>query len=93
VVAIVWERLVVSNQAMHRVQVERFSLKKLNEGESKEQYYVENSNRFTAFENLDAKMDINRAWETIRENITFLATGSLGYYELKKRKPWFDEGC
>jgi hypothetical protein len=32
-------------------------------------------------------------WETIRENIKFSAKESLGYYELKKHKPWFDEGC
>jgi hypothetical protein len=36
--------------------------------------------------------DINRAWETIRENIKISAKVSLGYYELKKHKPWFEEG-
>jgi hypothetical protein len=29
----------------------------------------------------------------IRENITFAAKESLGYYEMKKYKPWFDERC
>jgi hypothetical protein len=38
-------------------------------------------------------MDINRAWETIRENVKIFAKESIGYYELKKHKPWFDEGC
>jgi hypothetical protein len=38
-------------------------------------------------------MDINRAWETIRENVKISAQRSLGYYELKKYKPWVDEGC
>jgi hypothetical protein len=38
-------------------------------------------------------VDIKRAWETIRENIKISAKVSLGYYELKKHKPWFDEGC
>jgi hypothetical protein len=42
-------------------------------------------------ENLDAEVDINRAWETVRDNIKILANESLGYYELKKHKPWFDE--
>jgi hypothetical protein len=37
--------------------------------EGKEQYHVEVSSRFTALENLDAEMNINRAWENIRENI------------------------
>jgi hypothetical protein len=36
---------------------------------------------------------INRTWETIRENIEISAKEGLGYYELKKHKPWFDEGC
>jgi hypothetical protein len=42
---------------------------------------------------LDTEVDINRAWETIRENIIILHKESLSYYELKKHKPWFDEGC
>jgi hypothetical protein len=36
-------------------------------------------------------VDINRACETIREIIKFSAKESLGYHELKKHKPWFDE--
>jgi hypothetical protein len=38
-------------------------------------------------------MDITRAWETIRGNIKISADRSLGNRELKKHKPWFDEGC
>jgi hypothetical protein len=44
-------------------------------------------------ENLDTEVDINRAWETITENIKISAKESVGYYELKKHKPWFEEGC
>jgi hypothetical protein len=33
------------------------------------------------------------ACETIIENIIISAKESLGYYELKKHKPWFNEGC
>jgi hypothetical protein len=44
-------------------------------------------------ENLDTEVDVNRAWETIRENIKIPAKESLDYYELKKHNPWFDEGC
>jgi hypothetical protein len=29
----------------------------------------------------------------IRENIKISAKESLGYFEFKKHKPWFDEGC
>jgi hypothetical protein len=57
------ERLAVSKQTTHRVHVERFSLKKLNEVEGKE-YHVEVSSRFTALENLDTEVDNSRAWET-----------------------------
>jgi hypothetical protein len=73
--------------------MERFNLKKLNEVEGKEQYRVEISNRFAALENLGIKMYINRAWETNRENIEISAKENLGYYEMKKHKPWLDEGC
>jgi hypothetical protein len=38
-------------------------------------------------------MDINRPWETVREKIKISAKWSLGYYELKEHKPWFDEEC
>jgi hypothetical protein len=38
-------------------------------------------------------VQINSAWETIRENITISAKESLGYFELKKHKPWFHKGC
>jgi hypothetical protein len=69
----------------------RFILKKLNEVQGKEQYRVEISHRFAAFENLDTEVDINRALETIRENIKISAKESPGYYELRKHKPWFNE--
>jgi hypothetical protein len=86
------ERLAVSKQT-HKFDMERFSLKKLDETEGKEQYRVEILNKFAALENLDDDVDINRAWETIRENIKISAKESLRYYELKEHKPWFDEGC
>jgi hypothetical protein len=44
-------------------------------------------------EDLDAQVEINSTWETIRENITISAKEGLGYYELRKHKPWFDKGC
>jgi hypothetical protein len=45
--------------------MERFNLKKLNEVEGKKQCRVEISNRFTALENLDTEVDINRAWKLL----------------------------
>jgi hypothetical protein len=38
--------------------MERFSLKKLNKVEGKEQYHIEVSNRFAALENLDSEVDV-----------------------------------
>jgi hypothetical protein len=49
--------------------------------------------RFAALEDLDAEVEVNAIWETIRENIKILPKNSLGYYEPKQHKPWFDEGC
>jgi len=44
-------------------------------------------------ENLSDGEDINRAWQNIKENIKTSAKESLGLYELKQHKPWFDEEC
>jgi hypothetical protein len=93
VVAKVWERLAVNKQRSQSFHMERFNLKKLNEVEGKEQYNVEVSNRFAALEDLDTEVEINSAWEMIRENIKISAKESLGYYELRKHKPRFDKGC
>jgi hypothetical protein len=93
VVAKFGERLAVSKQSTHRFHMEKLNLKKLNEVEGKEQYWVEISNWFGAPENLDAEVNINRIWETIRENTNISVKESLGYCELKKHKPWFDEEC
>jgi hypothetical protein len=73
--------------------MERFNLKKLSKVEGKERYRVQISNRFAASENLDTEVGVNIAGETIRENINISPKESLRYYELKKNKPRFDEGC
>jgi hypothetical protein len=44
-------------------------------------------------ENVSGDEDINRAWESIRENIKSSAKESLGLHEMKQHKPWFDEEC
>jgi hypothetical protein len=93
VVAKVRERLAVNKQISQRFNMERFNLKMLNDVEGKEQFRVEVSNRFAALEDLDTEVEINSAWETIKENIKTSAKESLGYFKLKKHKPWFDEGC
>jgi hypothetical protein len=85
----------VNKQGSHKFHKERFNLKKLYKVrvEGKEKYCVEVSNKFAALEDLDVEVEINTIWETIRENIKISVKESLGYYELKQYKPWFDEGC
>jgi hypothetical protein len=53
VVAKVKERLEVNKQRSQRCHMDRFYLKKLNEVEGKEKYYIVVSNRFVALEDLD----------------------------------------
>jgi hypothetical protein len=93
VVAKVREKLAVNKQRSHRFLMKRFHLKKLNEIVGKEKYHVEVSNRFAVLEDMDAEVEINTVWKMIRENINISAKGSLGYHELMKHKPWFDEEC
>jgi hypothetical protein len=61
----------------------RFNVKKLNEGDVKEQYQVTIRKKFAALENLEDSGKINRAWDNIRENIKICAQDSLGYCESK----------
>lgn len=68
----------------YSLNMEQFNLKILNEVRGKEQYRAEASNRFAAAGGLEAEVDINRASESIRKNITISAKGILGYYKLKK---------
>ena len=58
-----------------------------------EQDQIEITNRFAAFENVNADEDVNRTWEIIKENIQISANESLSLHELKQNKHWFDEEC
>jgi hypothetical protein len=82
----------MNEKTTRRFHMERFNLKKLNEEEGTEQYHVEILISLTALENLDTDVDINRAWESVGENIKISAKESLGFHELKKHKQRFDEG-
>jgi hypothetical protein len=63
----------VNKERSHRFHKDRFNLKKLNEVEGKEQYHVEVSK--AALKHLNAEVEINSAWEIIRENIKISAKG------------------
>jgi hypothetical protein len=87
------ERLAVGKRVVKKMDVERFNLKQLNMEEVKEQYQVTIKNKFAALENIDDNGDINKAWETIRENIRISAKWSIRLCESKSYKPWLDEEC
>jgi hypothetical protein len=87
------ERLAASKRAAQKIDTERFNLKKLNEGDVKEQYQITIRKKFEVLENLEDSGDINRTWENIRENIKISAQESLGCCESRHRKPWLDEEC
>jgi hypothetical protein len=75
------------------MDMERLNLKKLNEGEVKKQYQVTISNKLAVLENLGNNGDINRVWDTIREDTKISAKDCLNHCELKHHKPWFNEEC
>jgi hypothetical protein len=93
VVAKVRERLAVSKQAAQMSEVERFKLRNLSELEVRKQYQIEITNRCAALENLNDSEDINRVWEDFKGNIKTSDKDSLGLYEFKQQKPWFDKEC
>jgi hypothetical protein len=82
-VAKVRERLAVNKQRSHRFHMDRSNLKKLNDVEGKEKYRFDVPNRFEALEDLDAKVKINSARKTIKQNTKFSSKESSGYYKLK----------
>jgi hypothetical protein len=61
------ERLAFDKQRSHCFHMERFILKRINKVKGKEKYRVEVPNRFRA---LETEMEVNSAWETIRESGT-----------------------
>jgi hypothetical protein len=50
----------------------------------KELIEIEITYRFAALENLKTDEDVNRAWETIKENVKASAKESLCLHELKQ---------
>jgi len=61
VVAKVWQTLAVSKHEAHKIDVERFSLMKLNELDVMKQNQIKISNKFAALENLIYSEDIDGA--------------------------------
>jgi len=84
VVAKVRERLALRKQAAQKFEGGRFNLRKLNDPEVRKQYKIEIKNRFAALENVSEDEDINRAWDSVKENIKTSATVGLGMHEMKQ---------
>jgi hypothetical protein len=61
------------------LDIQRFDLRKLNDAKVKEEYQVKITNRFADLENFDDNVDMNRAWENIRENIKTSAKERIGH--------------
>ena len=87
------QRFAVRKQAAQKSDGGRFNLRKLNDLLVRKQYQIEITNSFSALENLSEDEDLNRGWESIKENIKTSATESLGMHEMKQHKPCFDEEC
>jgi hypothetical protein len=45
------------------------------------------------FATSDAEVDISNFWETVIVEIKTTAQESVGYYDVKRHKQWFNEGC
>jgi hypothetical protein len=78
---------------MVKKDMERLNLlvKQLNEEEVREHYQVTTKSKFATLENLKDNGDINRAWDTNRENIKISAKESIGLCETQSHKPWFED--
>jgi hypothetical protein len=64
------EGLALSKGDAQKIDTDRYSVKKLNDGDV-EQYQFTIRNKFAALKNLEDSGDINTAWDSIRENIKF----------------------
>jgi len=85
--------LAVRKEAAQKSDWGRFNVRKLNNLRVRKQYQIQFTNRFAALENVSEDEDINRVWESIKENIKTSATESLGMYEMKQHIRWFYEEC
>jgi hypothetical protein len=77
-------------QRKQKFHMDIFNPRKLNKVVVKEMYRVEVSDRFAFWMQW---WKLITALDMIRVNIKFSAVESLGYYELKKHKPWISGGC
>jgi hypothetical protein len=84
VVTKVRERLAVSKGVAQKIDMKRFNLKKLKDGDVKTQYQVTIRNKFAALENVEDSGDISRVWDNITEIIRVSAQGRC---ESKQCKP------
>ena len=78
--------MAVSKKGTQKFDLKKFNLRKLNKLEVRKQYQIKVSNGYAALGNLNNGEDING-------NIKISAQQSLGLYQLKQHKPWFDEKC
>jgi hypothetical protein len=87
------DRMAVRKQRSHRFHMERFNLNKLNEIGRQQLQHVKmsNTNIFTALESSALRWILTEPGK-LSQKIPMFQQDSLGYYELKKHKPWFNKG-
>jgi hypothetical protein len=76
----------ISKRGAQKTEMGRFNLKKLNNGDVKEQYQIIIRNKFAALENSEDNGDNKRPWDNTRENVKILAKDSLRYCDSKHQK-------
>ena len=89
------ERRSVANRVDQIVDIDRFDVRKLKNEEIKVLYQVQISYRSYAFRTLNEdadEVDI-MIHGKISDNIKVAAGKSIGYYQVKKKKPWFYDNC
>jgi hypothetical protein len=92
VVADITKSLSVNKKAAQKFDVERFSLNNLS-WKLRNRIRLNSEKGLQLWELKNLSEDINRVWETIQNNVKISAKWSLGRYEEKQQKPWYDEKC
>jgi hypothetical protein len=87
VVAKVKERLAMSKRPVKKMDMGRFSPKKLLREKLK------NSIRLQSKTSLQLWRIMGTSWDTVRDGIIILAKESISHCESKHHKPWFDDEC
>jgi hypothetical protein len=85
------ERISVNKLIRQNLYVEIFDLKKLDDIQVKEKYYIETSSGFAALDSEGEVLDINNAWELLEKTSRPQKKENVVYQKIKHNKSWFGE--